>query len=500
MISVHRFTQGGLFFAVDGGSASIHQLDEVAYELLGLWLKLAEQAGNSRSKTACQELFELFEGWRTWIGAEEDGARFSWWQAHQPLYHACGLEAVREAGSELLDLVDQGLLFADDSYLDELVGPEVGSQTLKAICLNVSHDCDLRCRYCFAGTGAFGGQRLNMSAETARRAIDFLLENSPGRERVEVDFFGGEPLLNLPVVKETVAYGEKQAAAKGKEIRFTLTTNGMLLDAETAAYLNDNMFNLVLSLDGRPEVNDRMRLSLDGTSVYNTILPRFQEIAELRGDRQYYVRGTYTAYNKDFFEDVRHLVEVGFDRVSVEPVVADPQRPYALKVQDLPELFHQYELLADYYCELYPTSQRFEFYHFNLSLLQGQCLSKRLTGCGAGGEYLAVTPNGDIYPCHQFVGREEYRLGNLIDSCLDEGIQRTFRRAHVLAKQDCRGCWARFFCSGGCHANAVSANGDIYKPDHFSCELLKKRLECSIYIQARLLALEEADVDNLEAL
>ena len=319
--------------------------------------------------------------------------------------------------------MDEGLLFADDSYLDELVGPEVGSQTLKAICLNVSHDCDLRCRYCFAGTGAFGGQRLNMSAETARRAIDFLLENSPGRERVEVDFFGGEPLLNLPVVKETVAYGEKQAAAKGKEIRFTLTTNGMLLDAETAAYLNDNMFNLVLSLDGRPEVNDRMRLSLDGTSVYNIILPRFQEIAELRGDRQYYVRGTYTAYNKDFFEDVRHLVEVGFDRVSVEPVVADPQRPYALKVQDLPELFHQYELLADYYCELYPTSQRFEFYHFNLSLLQGQCLSKRLTGCGAGGEYLAVTPTEISIHAINLWGEGTGWVISLIAP--DEGILRT---------------------------------------------------------------------------
>ena len=251
------------------------------------------------------------------------------------------MEAVKEAAQELLQLVDQRLLFADDGYLDELVGPEVGSGALKAICLNVSHDCDLRCRYCFAGTGAFGGQRLNMSEETARRAIDFLLENSPGRERVEVDFFGGEPLLNLQVVKETVAYGEQQAAAKGKELRFTLTTNGMLLDDETAAYLNEKMFNLVLSLDGRREVNDRMRLSLDGSSVYDTVLPRFQKMAQLRGDRQYYVRGTYTAYNKDFFADVRHLVEAGFDRVSVEPVVADPRRPYALKTEDLPELSHQ---------------------------------------------------------------------------------------------------------------------------------------------------------------
>ncbi|NLA58176.1 MAG: thioether cross-link-forming SCIFF peptide maturase [Firmicutes bacterium] len=497
MISVHRFTQGGLFFAVDGGSASIHQLDEVAYRLLGLWLELLDQAENSLGKTVYQE---LLEEWRTWTGDTGEGAEFAWWQVHQPLYDEYGLEAVKEAAQELLQLVDQRLLFADDGYLDELVGPEVGSGALKAICLNVSHDCDLRCRYCFAGTGAFGGQRLNMSEETARRAIDFLLENSPGRERVEVDFFGGEPLLNLQVVKETVAYGEQQAAAKGKELRFTLTTNGMLLDDETAAYLNEKMFNLVLSLDGRREVNDRMRLSLDGSSVYDTVLPRFQKMAQLRGDRQYYVRGTYTAYNKDFFADVRHLVEAGFDRVSVEPVVADPRRPYALKTEDLPELFHQYEQLADYYLELYPTSRRFEFYHFNLSLLQGQCLSKRLTGCGAGSEYLAVTPNGDIYPCHQFVGREDYKLGSLEGGSLNEDIQRTFRRAHVLAKKDCRGCWAKFFCSGGCHANAVSANGDIFKPDHFSCELLKKRLECSIYIQARLLALEEVGVANREAL
>jgi len=490
MISVHRFTQGGLFFAVDGGSASIHQLDETAYEVLGLWLQLREQAESSGCQAGWQE---LVQGWRAWSGGAEDGAHLPWQKAHRPLSSEYGWEAVKEAGDELLELVDQGLLLADDSYLDELAGLEMGSQALKAICLNVSHDCDLRCRYCFAGTGAFGGQRLNMPAETARRAIDFLLDNSPGRQRVEVDFFGGEPLLNLPVVKETVEYGEKQAAAKGKEIRFTLTTNGMLLDDETAAYLNDKMFNLVLSLDGRPEVNDRMRTSLDGNSVYDTVLPRFQQMAKLRGERQYYVRGTYTSYNRDFFEDVRHLVEAGFDRVSVEPVVADSHFPYALQPGDLPELFSQYEQLADYYCELYPTNQRFEFYHFNLSLLQGQCLSKRLTGCGSGGEYLAVTPNGDIYPCHQFVGREEYKLGCLDDDSLDESIQSSFRRAHVLNKLDCRRCWARFFCSGGCHANAVSANGSIYKPDQFSCELLKKRLECSIYIQARLLASQDVD-------
>ncbi len=497
MISVHRFAQGGLFFAVDGASAAIHQLDEVTYELLGLWLKLAEQAETPRDADYFRQ---FFDSWRSWDSGAEDATRLLWWQAHQPLVARYGLDEVKEAGRELLELVDQELLFADDSYLDGLAGQEVGSLSLKAICLNVSHDCDLRCRYCFAGTGAFGGERLNMSVDTARRAIDFLLENSAGRKRVEVDFFGGEPLLNLPVVKETVAYGEERAADQGKEIRFTLTTNGMLLDDDTAAYLNEKMFNLVLSLDGRREVNDRMRVSPNGVSVYDAVLPRFRRLAQIRGDRQYYVRGTYTAYNKDFFADVRHLVEAGFDRVSVEPVVADSRHRYALRHEDLPELFRQYELLADYFCELYPTRQRFEFYHFNLSLLHGQCLAKRLTGCGAGGEYLAVTPNGDIYPCHQFVGREDYRLGNLAEESLDENLRSTFRKAHVLAKEDCRGCWARFFCSGGCHANAVNANGDILRPDRFSCKLLQKRLECSIYIQARLTAEQEEVADIEEAL
>lgn len=481
MIGIHRFSQGWLYSAVDGGSASIHQLDKTAYDLLGLWSELVQGQGKG-GKLAFPD---LLDEWRAWVADAKTSLTPSWKQVHSKLFSAYGMDVVREAGGELLELVDLGLLFQDDAYLDDLVGQKLRAHPLKAVCLNVSHDCNLRCRYCFAGTGAFGGERLNMPTEVALKAIDFLLEHSFGRDRVEVDFFGGEPLLNLGVVKEAVEYGEKQAARQGKDIRFTLTTNGLLLDEDTAQYLNEKMFNLVLSLDGRPETNDKMRVALDGSSVYDTILPSLQRMAKLRQARQYYVRGTYTAYNKDFFRDVRHLVEIGFDRVSVEPVVTEPHRAYALHVDDLPLLFQQYDQLAEYYCELYPTDKRFEFYHFNLSLLEGQCLAKRLTGCGAGTEYLAITPNGDIYPCHQFVGRPGYKMGNIDDCVLDEEIQESFKASHVLAKDECRKCWARFFCSGGCHANAVSANGDMQRPDNLSCALLKKRLECSIYIQAR---------------
>ncbi|NMB12871.1 MAG: thioether cross-link-forming SCIFF peptide maturase [Firmicutes bacterium] len=483
MITIHRFRQGGLFFAVDGGSACIHQLDEVAYELLGLWIELEQEAKGGLSSGSRHCLSE----WKSGNGYMGKDSASPWWQECQKLFAVYGEGPVREAAQELDELVEKDLLFYDDAYLDGLVGEKLPAHSLKALCLNVSHDCNLRCRYCFAGTGTFGGERLNMRSATALRAIDFLLANSDGRERVEVDFFGGEPLLNLPVVKEAVAYGQRRADAEGKEIRFTLTTNGLLLDEETAGYLNEKMFNLVLSLDGRPTVNDYMRVALDGESVYDAVLPWLRRVAALRQTRQYYVRGTYTAYNKDFFQDVRHLVEAGFDRVSVEPVVAEPHRSYALHLEDLPELFQQYDQLAEYYCEMYPTDNRFEFYHFNLSLLEGQCLSKRLTGCGAGTEYLAITPDGDVYPCHQFVGREQYRMGSLGDASLDKEIQELFRTSHVLNKAVCRQCWARFFCSGGCHANAVSANGDIKQPDTLSCQLLKKRLECSIYIQARLM-------------
>ncbi|NLJ86128.1 MAG: thioether cross-link-forming SCIFF peptide maturase [Firmicutes bacterium] len=484
MISVHRFCQGGMYFAVDGGSAAIHELDEIAYDVLGDVLEMTgSQIDGGEGEDSSQSAANILRTWRDGVGDSSDGGQRV---AYTRLFAKHGAKAVREAAGDLLDLMDIGLLFHDDAYVDELADGLQHKVSLKAICLNVSHDCNLRCRYCFAGTGNFGGERLNMPLDIAQQAIDFLLANSSGKDRVEVDFFGGEPLLNLPVVKETVAYGESRADAMGKEIRFTLTTNGLLLDEETARYLDETMFNLVLSLDGRQSINDHVRVSARGKGVYEVIVPRLKQMVELREERQYYVRGTYTAYNKDFFADVKHLVEIGFDRVSVEPVVADPKEPYSLSIDDLPILFEQYDELAEYYCSMHDMGRGFEFYHFNLSLLEGQCLAKRLTGCGAGTEYLAITPNGDIYPCHQFVGRHGYTMGNIQDPDLDASIQSLFQESNVLNKATCRGCWARFFCSGGCHANAVSVNGDIREPDSLSCALLKKRLECSIYIQARL--------------
>ena len=335
MITVHRFRQGNLCFAVDGGSAAIHGLDEVAYEVLGVWLELYESGGRCLT---CHEQGGP-EDRRACLERVLDGCN--------ELFAIYGADTVKDAAGDLMELVEAGLLFHDDAYVDDVATGKLASSSLKALCLNVSHDCNLRCRYCFAGTGNFGGERLNMPGSIARGAIDFLLANSPGRERVEVDFFGGEPLLNLPVVKETVEYGRAQAQSMGKEIRFTLTTNGLLLDEDTASYLDQTMFNVVLSLDGRPAVNDLLRVTPKGAGTYKTILPRLQHMAQLRQDRQYYVRGTYTAYNKDFFEDVRHLVEVGFDRVSVEPVVTDPEKPYALGAADLQELFQQYDQLAE---------------------------------------------------------------------------------------------------------------------------------------------------------
>ncbi|NMB24440.1 MAG: thioether cross-link-forming SCIFF peptide maturase [Firmicutes bacterium] len=477
MITVHRFRQGERYFAVDGGSASVHELDDIAYDVLGVWLEL-EGIGANGQENSLGRGEPKPRGNSISLGDVLDGC--------QGLFAKYGEEEVKDAASDLMGLVEAGLLFHDDAYVQDWAQDGGVGYSLKALCLNVSHDCNLRCRYCFAGTGNFGGDRLNMPASVAQGAIDFLLANSEGRERVEVDFFGGEPLLNLPVVKTTVEYATSRAESMGKEIRFTLTTNGMLLDEETADYLDRTMFNIVLSLDGRRVVNDRLRIAPRGVKVYDTVLPRLKHMAKLRQERQYYVRGTYTAYNKDFFEDVRHLVEVGFDRVSVEPVVANPREPYALKLEDLEELFHQYDRLADYYVKMQQAGAGFEFYHFNLSLLEGQCLSKRLTGCGAGSEYLAITPNGDIYPCHQFVGQAEYLMGNIRDGQLSEGLREIFQTSHVLSKDECRKCWARFFCSGGCHANAVSVNNDIKQPDGLSCALLKKRLECSIYIQGCL--------------
>jgi uncharacterized protein len=366
-------------------------------------------------------------------------------------------------------------------YLSEETGtePEVSREPLlKALCLHVSHDCNLRCRYCFAGTGPFGGAREQMSFEVGRQALDLLLRESGQRRQLEVDFFGGEPLLNLEVVRRLMDYGRRVSLEWGKEIHFTLTTNGLDLDQPARDFLNEQQIALVLSLDGRPEVNDRMR----GKGSYQKALPNLRELVESRGGRNYYLRGTFTAHNLDFLADVKHLYGLGFKELSLEPVV-DPEGDYRLTESDLPGIEEEYERLADYYLEKKKGKAGFTFFHFEINLEHGPCLPKRLTGCGAGFDYFAVTPVGDLYPCHQFVGRKEFLMGDVERGIVREELRREFGAATLYKKEGCAECWSRYYCSGGCHANAHLMNGSIYKPDQLGCKLQRKRLECALALK-----------------
>jgi len=356
---------------------------------------------------------------------------------------------------------------------------------VKALCLHAAHDCNLRCRYCFAGAGVFGGNRGLMSIETGKKALDFLFDASGARRHVEVDYFGGEPLLNFAVIRELILYGQAESARRGKVLKQTLTTNGLLLEGDVLDFLNEHDIALVLSLDGRREINDLMRPCLDGAGSYDRILPRLRTAVEDRGGDNYYVRGTYTRHNRDFFQDVLHLTECGFDLVSVEPAVASEKADFALRPDDLPELFEQYEKLARYCHERHIAGKPLTFFHFNLDLDFGPCLPKRLQGCGAGSDYLAVTPEGDLYPCHQFVGQKEFIIGHVDSGIITREISERFRNCHILTKELCRTCWARFFCGGGCHANAWNHSQDLQKPYELGCALEKKRLECALWLKVK---------------
>lgn len=446
---VHTFTCLGVHIAVDVNSGAVHVLDDAAYGLLSL---LEAPLGEACPDEVAQRL--------PYDRDTVDGA----WQ-------------------ELRGLQDEGLLFTVDSYIDPAAATLMQRDApIKALCLHVSHDCNLRCQYCFASTGDFGtGRRMTMDAETARRAIDFVMERSGGRRNIEVDFFGGEPLMAMDTVKETVKYARSLEKAHDKQFRFTITTNGVLLDDENIEYINREMSNAVLSLDGRPEVNDRMRKTIPGGGSYDVIVPKFQKLAAGRGERDYYLRGTFTRHNLDFAADVLHMAGLGFRHVSVEPVVGPPDCGYALREEDLPAILAEYEKLAGALLE----RDDVDFFHFNVDLSQGPCVIKRLRGCGAGCEYVAVTPDGDIYPCHQFVGNEEYRLGNLYEGSFDMELSRRFAALNIYTRPECRDCWARFYCSGGCSASNLAVNGDIKRPNRLGCEMQRKRLECAIAMKAR---------------
>lgn len=453
---IHLFHIDDTFMVVDVNSGAVHVLDELAYEVI----RCMDEEGRVVDAGSLQSLRDVHSA-----------------------------QAVDEAMEELTALKDQGMLFTADPYHDML--PVWNKSTvIKALCLHIAHDCNLRCRYCFAGTGEYMGHRALMSAEVGKKAIDFVLAGSGNRRNLEIDFFGGEPLMNFDAVREIVAYARGKEAESGKHFRFTLTTNATLLTEETMQWANSVMDNIVLSIDGRPEVNDRMRKRVDGTGTYDRILPNIKRMVTLRGDRSYYVRGTFTRANLDFAEDVLHLAHLGFDQISVEPVVANADSGLDIREEDLDTCRAEYERLARAYVRERKEGNRFNFFHFNLDLEGGPCVAKRLRGCGSGTEYLAVTPEGDLYPCHQFVGQPDFQMGTIFEGVKDTQMRARFVENTVYAKPECDACWAKFYCSGGCAANAWQFNADLGKPYTIGCELEKKRVECALWVKAQ----EEAGV------
>lgn len=450
---IHKYKQLGFNIVLDVYSGAVHVVDDVVYDMLDY-------------------IFEPFM-------AENKCPEF----IADKLKNKYADDEIECAYSEICQLSNLGQLFSDDSY-EEIAKNWNKRSVVKALCLHVAHDCNLRCKYCFADTGEFHGGRSLMNTETGKKAIDFVIENSGQRKNIEIDYFGGEPLMNFEVVKQITEYAKEQGKKHGKNFRFTITTNGILLNDDIKEYVNKNMSNIVLSIDGRKETNDRVRCKVDGSGSYDIILPKFIDIAQSRNQTNYYVRGTFTAYNTDFAKDVIHLADLGFKQTSVEPVVAPETEDYALTDKHINEVCAEYDKLTDEFVKRYKEGKGFNFFHFMIDLDQGPCAVKRLSGCGAGHEYLAVTPEGDIYPCHQFVGNTDFKMGNVFDGIIDENIKNQFEKSNIYTKEKCKNCFAKFYCSGGCSANAFNFNGDINKPYELACEFEKKRVECAIAIEA----------------
>lgn len=445
---IHKFYLNDKYMVLDVNSGAVHIVDELVYDILDE-MELQDKD----------------------IVIKELSARFD-------------KEKIKEAYEEILYLIDNDILYSKESNLNNVEYNK--DNIVKAMCLHVAHDCNLKCKYCFASQGNFKGERSMMSLETGKKALEFLAKNSGKRRNLEVDFFGGEPLMNFQVVKDLVAYGRELEKNCNKNFRFTITTNGVLLDDEKMAFINENMKNVVLSLDGRKPVNDEMRLTISGEGSYDVILPKIKRMVELRGEKDYYVRGTFTSKNTDFGKDAMEFHKNGFKKISIEPVVAPDKMDYALKKEHMSDVLKEYEDFSRDYIKLKREDPDFMFFHFMIDLEQGPCVIKRAVGCGAGSEYVAITPEGDIYPCHQFVGEKDFLLGDLESGIVNVELRERFKNANVYTKKECRECWARFYCSGGCHANAHYAHGDILRPYELGCEMEKKRVECALSIAASL--------------
>ena len=450
---IHRFHLDDFWIVVDTCSGSVHAVDEIAYEMIGGYEEKPRE--------------ELLRELRERFG--EDPAE------------------LRECYDQVTALKEAGKLFAPDTF--EAMAGDLKRKTagvVKALCLHVAHTCNLNCAYCFASQGKYHGERAVMPFEVGKQALDFLVAHSGSRKHLEVDFFGGEPLMNFEVVKQLTAYARSIEKASGKEFRFTLTTNGLLIDDDVIDFANREMGNVVLSLDGRKEIHDRCRVDYAGNGSWDRIVPKFRRLVKARGGKNYYMRGTFTHANPDFLEDIKVMLDLGFTELSMEPVVCAPGDPAALTEEDLPVVLRQYEDLARLMLQRRREGRPFTFYHYMLDLSGGPCIYKRISGCGSGTEYMAVTPWGDLYPCHQCVGEEGFRLGNVWDGVTNPAAQQEFADCNVYARPECRDCWARLYCSGGCAANAYHATGSVRGVYAYGCELFRKRMECAIMLQAAI--------------
>ena len=450
---VHQYKLNGYNIVLDTCSGSVHTVDEVAYDIIAMYKESTKEEIVSTILEKYGDLPDVNE------------------------------EEILACMDDIAALEESGKLFSKDQFEGLAYNYKNNSKVVKALCLHVAHTCNLNCSYCFASQGKYQGERALMSFEVGKQAFDFLIKNSGTRRNLEVDFFGGEPLMNWDVVKQLVAYARSIEKQHNKNFRFTFTTNGVLIDDEVIDFLNKEMHNVVLSLDGRKEVNDHFRKNYAGKGSYDTIVPNFQRLVEKRGGKDYYVRGTFTHNNVDFTNDLFHMADLGFTELSMEPVVCPPDDPYALTKEDLPKLFEQYEILAKEMLRRKKEGRGFTFYHYMLDLKNGPCIYKRITGCGSGTEYMAVTHWGELFPCHQFVGDPKYSLGNIWDGVTNTAVQDEFRSCNAYARPECKDCWAKLYCSGGCAANAYHATGSIGGIYEYGCELFKKRIECAVMMQ-----------------